>query len=103
VAVQTVYAVFGTKRAILGQLLEVRTVGDDASTPLRDRADWQAMEHEPNPQRQLALLAAIATRTGERIAALSEVMAAAAGSDPEIAGDVPATAASSPPGPGSCR
>lgn len=85
VAVQTVYAVFGTKRAILGELLDVRTVGDDESTPLRDRTDWQAMEREPNPRHRLALLAAIATRIGQRIAALSEVMAAAADSDPEIA------------------
>jgi AcrR family transcriptional regulator len=85
VAVQTVYAVFGTKRAILSQLLEVRTVGDDQSTPLRDRTDWQAMEHEPDPRRQLAKLAAIATRIGARLGAVSEVMAAAAGSDPEIA------------------
>ena len=37
------------------------------------------------PPRQLGLLAAISTRIGNRIAALVEVMAAAAGSDPEIA------------------
>ncbi len=85
VAVQTVYAVFGTKRAILTRLLDVRIVGDDQRTPLRDRADWQEMERETDPGRQLALLAAIATRIGNRIAALLEVMAAAAGSDPEIA------------------
>lgn len=39
VAVQTVYAVFGTKRAILTELLDVRIVGDDQSTTLRDRVD----------------------------------------------------------------
>ncbi len=110
VAVQTVYAIFGNKRAILAQLLQVRVVGDDQAIPRRDRADWQArerepdpplrsvlsmsrtfgadwqaMEREPEPRRQLALLAAIATRIGSRIAALYAVMAAAAGSDPEIA------------------
>lgn len=85
VAIQTVYAVFGTKRAILTQLLGVRIVGDDQKTPLRDREDWQAMEREAEPRRQIALLAAISTRIGNRIAALLEVMAAAAGSDPEIA------------------
>ena len=85
VAVQTVYAVFGTKRSILAELLEVRTVGNDQQAPLRDRQDWQAMERETDPRRQVALLAAIATRVGARIAALTEVMAAAAGSDPEIA------------------
>jgi AcrR family transcriptional regulator len=85
VAAATVYAVFGTKRAILAELLNVRTVGDDEQTPLRDREDWRAMEREADPRRQITLLAGIATRIGDRIAALSEVMAAAAGSDPEIA------------------
>jgi TetR/AcrR family transcriptional regulator, regulator of autoinduction and epiphytic fitness len=85
VAVQTVYAVFGTKRAILAELLAVRTVGDEDAAALRDRADWQAMEREQDPRRQLAALAGIATRVGGRISGLYEVMAGAAGSDPEIA------------------
>jgi AcrR family transcriptional regulator len=85
VAVQTVYAVFGTKRAILIELLAVRVVGDDDGTPLQDRQDWQDMEREADPSRQLALLASIATRIGNRMAALYGVMAGAAGSDPEIA------------------
>src|SRR5690242_15105699 len=86
VAVQTVYAVFGTKRAILGKLLAWRVVGDDDATPLKDRDDWRAMESETDPRRQLELLAAIATRIGERMGALYDVLAGAAGSDPEIAG-----------------
>jgi TetR/AcrR family transcriptional regulator of autoinduction and epiphytic fitness len=85
VAVQTLYAAFGTKRAILTELLAVRVVGDDEATPLQDREEWEAMKSESEPRRQLALLAAIATRIGSRIAALYLVMAAAAGSDPEIA------------------
>jgi TetR/AcrR family transcriptional regulator, regulator of autoinduction and epiphytic fitness len=85
VAVQTVYAVFGTKRAILAELVEVRTVGDDQPIPVRDHQDWQAMERETDARVQLAELAAIATRIAMRIAALYEVMAGAAGSDPEIA------------------
>lgn len=84
VAVQTVYAVFGTKRAILTELFAVRVVGNDEGTPLRDRQDWQDMEREADPRCQLALLASIATRIGNRIAALYGVMAGAAGSDPEI-------------------
>jgi len=84
VAIQTVYAIFGTKRAILTRLLEVGVVGDEQENPLRDREEWQAMERETDPRRQLALLASIATRIGNRIAPLYEVMAAAAGSDPDI-------------------
>ncbi len=85
VAAQTVYAVFGTKRAILGELLDVRVVGDDREVALRDREEWRAMEGEGDPRRQLALLAAIAARIGGRIASLYAVMAGAAGADPEIA------------------
>jgi TetR/AcrR family transcriptional regulator of autoinduction and epiphytic fitness len=85
VAAQTVYAVFGTKRAILAELLEVRTVGDDTSMPLRDREYWQAMENQADPHRQLEMLAVIATRIGERIGALSQVLSVAAGSDADIA------------------
>jgi AcrR family transcriptional regulator len=85
VAVQTVYAVFGNKRTILTELLAARVVGDDDDWPLADRAEWQEMEHEPDPRQQLTLLAAIATRIGSRLGALYEVLAAAAGSDPEIA------------------
>lgn len=85
VAVQTVYSVFGTKRAVLTELLAARTVGDDGAAPLRDRQDWQAMEAESEPRRQLALLASIATRIGGRMAPLYDVMAEAAGSDPELA------------------
>jgi AcrR family transcriptional regulator len=91
VAVQTVYAIFGNKRAILNQLLAVRVLGDDDHVPERfparvqGREEWKTVEREPDPRRQLALLAAFATRIGTRIAALYQVLAGAAGSDPEIA------------------
>lgn len=85
VAVQTAYAVFGSKRAILEELLAVRVVGDHTDTPLKDRDEWRSMEAEQDPRRQLELLAAIATRIGERMGALYNVLAGAAGADPEIA------------------
>jgi TetR/AcrR family transcriptional regulator, regulator of autoinduction and epiphytic fitness len=85
VAVQTLYAVFGNKRAILTELIDARLTGDDHSGSLSDREDWQAMERESDPDRQIALFAAIAARVGRRSAAINEVMAAAAGADAEIA------------------
>jgi AcrR family transcriptional regulator len=85
VAVQTVYAVFGTKRAILNELLAIRVAGGDDAIPLQSRQQWQAIEREPDPRRQLALLAALATQIGNRIGGLYQVLAGAAGSDPEIA------------------
>lgn len=85
VAVQTLYAVFGNKRTILTELIDARIVGDDHARSLADREDWQAMERETDPNRQIALFAAIATRIGNRSAAINEVMAEAAAADPEIA------------------
>jgi TetR/AcrR family transcriptional regulator, regulator of autoinduction and epiphytic fitness len=85
VAVQTLYAVFGNKRAILTELIDARVVGDDHAGSLPDRDEWRAMERQPDPHRQLALFAQIATRIGNRSAAINEIMAQAAGADPEIA------------------
>jgi TetR/AcrR family transcriptional regulator, regulator of autoinduction and epiphytic fitness len=85
VAVQTLYAVFGNKRAILTELIDARVVGDDQAGSLPDREDWRAMERETDPSRQIALFAALATRIGSRSAAINEVLAAAAGADSEIA------------------
>ena len=85
VAVQTVYAVFGNKRAILSEALARAVVGDDQPGPLRERADWQEMERERDPHAQLIQLATIATKIGSRMAPLYEVMSGAAASDPEIA------------------
>ena len=85
VAVQTLYAVFGNKRTILTELIDARVAGEDHGGSLPDREDWRAMEREPDPHRQLALFAQIATRIGVRSAAINEIMAQAAGADPEIA------------------
>jgi AcrR family transcriptional regulator len=111
VAVQTVYAVFGTKRAVLTELIDARIMGNasplpdasatgeplnhdplnhdrlnhDRADPLRGLPEWQAMENEPDPRRQLARFAAIATGISARIAALDEVESAAAGADPDLA------------------
>jgi AcrR family transcriptional regulator len=85
VAVQTVYAVFGNKRAVLSELLAIRVAGDDDAVPMQGREQWQAIEREPDPGRQLALLAALATQIGNRIGGLYQVLAGAAGSDPGIA------------------
>ena len=82
VAVQTSYAVFGNKRALLTTLINARVAGDDEAGPLRNREDWQAMERETDAERQIARFAAIATRIGARSAAINEVIAGAAGAAP---------------------
>jgi TetR/AcrR family transcriptional regulator, regulator of autoinduction and epiphytic fitness len=91
VAVQTVYAIFGNKRTILTALLAVRVLGDDDPVPgrfpprVQGREEWNVIERETDPDRQLALLAAFATQMGKRMAGLYEVLAGAASSDSEIA------------------
>lgn len=85
VAVQTVYAVFGNKRTVLSELLAIRVAGDDDAIAMQGREQWQAIEREPDPGRQLALLAALATQIGNRIGGLYQVLAGAAGSDPDMA------------------
>jgi AcrR family transcriptional regulator len=86
VAVQTVYAIFTNKRAILVDLLGVRTVGvDDDGPPLSGREQWQAIEREPDPVRQVTRLADFATDVGQRLGELYVVLAGAAAADPEIA------------------
>lgn len=85
VAVQTVYGVFGNKRTVLTELLAARTVGDaGGASSLNQRADWLAVEQEPDPHRQITLLAEFATRVGQRLGGLYVVLASAAAADPEI-------------------
>ncbi|MBV8691729.1 MAG: TetR family transcriptional regulator [Actinobacteria bacterium] len=85
VAVQTVYAVFGNKRAILDGLRERAVPGGGEQGLLRDRDDWRAMERERHPRQQLRMLATIAAGIGAAMGPLYEVMSGAATSDPEIA------------------
>jgi AcrR family transcriptional regulator len=85
VAVQTVYAAFGTKRAILGRLVDVAVVGDERPVPLLEREGPQAVVHERNQRRQIAMFARDITQIMGRVSPVFEVMRAAAPAEPEIA------------------
>ncbi len=84
-AVPTVYWAFGSKRALLMELVYTTVVGDDEPVPLAERPWWQEMPAEPDPVRQLERLTAINRRLHERAAEVFEVVRGAAASDPEIA------------------
>ena len=85
VAVDTVYAAFGSKRGVLKALLDVRVGGDDAPVDLLDRPGPQAVRREPNPRRQLAAFAADISSIIERARPVDDIMRGAAAVDADIA------------------
>jgi AcrR family transcriptional regulator len=85
VAVQTVYAVFGSKRELLRQLIERTIVGDDDPLPITERTAAQSLAAEPDARRRAELDAAMSRSIAERIAPIVRVAAEAAASDPELA------------------
>ena len=85
VAPQTVYNVFGTKRAILGALIRRAMRGDeDAPLPLEQPAG-RAVRAEADPRSQLRIFADDISRRLARVAPLIELLNAAAPGDPELA------------------
>jgi AcrR family transcriptional regulator len=85
VAVETVYATFGNKRAILSQLLDVSLVGDDRPVPLLEREEPQAVMQETDQRRQMARFADGMFEIMSRVAPLFDLMNAAAKTEPDIA------------------
>jgi AcrR family transcriptional regulator len=85
VAVQTVYAVFGSKRELLRQLIESTIAGDDDSVPVAERSEFRAVAAEPDPQRRARLDAAFSRSIVERVAPIVRIASEAAASDPELA------------------
>jgi AcrR family transcriptional regulator len=85
VALQTVYAVFGSKRELLRQLIERTIAGDDDPLPINERTAAQSVAAEPDARRRAELDAALSRSIIERTAPIVRVAAEAAASDPEIA------------------
>jgi AcrR family transcriptional regulator len=85
VAVDTVYAGFGSKRGVLSALLDVRVGGDDQPIELLDRPGPQAVRHEPDQRRQIATFANDITAIVERVRPVDDIIRGAAAVDSEIA------------------
>lgn len=85
VAVQTVYAAFGSKRELLRQLIESTIAGDDEPVPMAQRAEARAVAAEPDARRRAELDAALSRAIIERVAPIVRVAGEAAASDPELA------------------
>ena len=86
VAVETIYATFGNKRAILSRLIEVSLVGDEEPVPLFEREGPRAVMQETDQQRQVELFAEDIYTIMSRMTPLFEIMRVAAKTEPEIAG-----------------
>jgi AcrR family transcriptional regulator len=85
VAVDTVYAAFGSKRGVLQALLNVRVGGDEAELDLLARAGPRAVEREPDQRAQLAAFATDVSAILERARPVDEIIRGAAAVDAEIA------------------
>ncbi|HWD81898.1 MAG TPA: helix-turn-helix domain-containing protein [Kribbella sp.] len=83
-AVQTLYFTFGTKRALLAELLDVAVAGDDEPVPNLERPAVLAALEDPDPVAQLRTLARFSREVYERVAPVLQVVAHAATADPEI-------------------
>jgi AcrR family transcriptional regulator len=84
VSVETVYATFGSKRAILSRLIDVSLVGDDKPIPLLQRPGPQSVQQEKSQHRQIQLFARDMQEIMERMAPLFEIMRVAAKTEPDI-------------------
>lgn len=85
VAVQTVYAVFGTKRQLLSDLVDRTIAGDDEPVALEQRqfvADIRAL---PDPRAKLTRYARHLSETLARQAEVMLALAGAATADPDAA------------------
>ncbi len=85
VAVQTVYAVFGNKRSILAEVVDVAIAGDTAEIVVNDR-DWmQDVWHAPTAPERLRAYAAAVRRIMESAGDVFAMLSAAASVDAEAA------------------
>jgi TetR/AcrR family transcriptional regulator of autoinduction and epiphytic fitness len=85
VAVQTVYAAFGTKRELMRQLIEGTITGDDDPAPVTRRAESRAAADEPDASRRAQLDAALSRTIVQRVGPIVRVAEEAAASDPDLA------------------
>ncbi len=81
---KTVYIAFVTKAGLLRALWDDRLAGEEAATPVLERAWYRELLGEPEPRRKLHLVAGQSRRVKNRSATLMEVIRNAASFDPEI-------------------
>lgn len=85
VAPDTVYSVFGSKRNLLKQLMDLTVGGDDSDVKVLERAEPQTVRRERDQHRQVAMFAAGVTLRIEAVRPLDDILRSAAAVDPEVA------------------
>jgi AcrR family transcriptional regulator len=84
VSAETIYATFGTKRALLAALVDRTIAGDDEPVAILDR-DWVGeLRAEPDRGRRAEILARNGRSILARRAPIDEVVHGAASADPQI-------------------
>jgi AcrR family transcriptional regulator len=81
----TVYRLFSSKVGILKAVLDVSIAGDDDAVPVLGRPEIEAAFAEPDPHELLAAFARINVAINERSGPVHQILASAAGSEPEAA------------------
>ena len=84
VALKTVYVAFETKSGVLRALWNLLLRGDEEGVPVAARPWYREALDEPDPERQLWLVARNSRHVKQRIGAVLEVIRAAAPTDPDI-------------------
>ena len=84
VAVQTLYAAFGTKANLLKHAIDVALAGDHLPVPMMERDFVQQMIAEPDPRQVLAIYAAHVRQVAERAGGLLVAAWTASASDPAV-------------------
>ncbi|MEV0629440.1 TetR/AcrR family transcriptional regulator [Nonomuraea wenchangensis] len=85
VAVQTIYFVFGNKRALLKELVDVTIAGDDEPVATMDRPWYVEALAAGTAQDMLRAYVTGGTSVLERVAPIGKMLDGAVASDPEVA------------------
>ena len=85
VSVETIYAAFGNKQALLHRAWDITVGGDDQDIVFHERPEVVAMRAEPDLATRFMLHAAFSTRTAQRTAPFQLMVQSAAGADPAAA------------------
>ncbi|WP_245665180.1 TetR/AcrR family transcriptional regulator [Actinoplanes subtropicus] len=85
VAIQTVYAVFGSKRQLLSELVDITIAGDEEPVALPDRPFVAEIRALADPRAKLVRFARHLAEVNARQAAVMIALAGAASADPDAA------------------